>query len=165
MLSIALSMLLSGGQAGSPEAALTGPVIEEKTVSTSVVETYIAGIEPRFAATVRALDAAMMSVHADFTTRISYGLLLYALPGAPLSQWTCAIGVTSKLVNLRFLYGFLFDDQHHVLRAGAGILRTIDFAPEQELDMHMVTDYVKQAVARFDDYKAYARSQKQATSR
>jgi hypothetical protein len=131
-------------------------------VSDSARDTFIAGIEPRFAPLVLALDAAVMGVRPDFGARISYGLLIYSLPGEQLSHWTCAIGVTSKLVCLRFLYGYLFNDPLGVLRAGTGILRTIDFAPGQDLDVQLVADYVKEAVAKLDDFKAYERDQRRA---
>lgn len=48
----------------------------------------------------------------------------------------------------------LLDDPRGVLRAGTGILRTMDFASREDIDARVVTDYVKEAVSRLDEFKA-----------
>ncbi len=70
----------------------------------------------------------------------------------------CAIGVTKNAVCLPFLFGALLDDPRGVFRAGTSkILRTIDFASVEEVDAHLVADYVNEAVSRLDYFKAHVR--------
>ena len=51
----------------------------------------------------------------------------------------------------------LLDDPRRVLRAGSSVLRTWDFALDEVVDRAAVGAYVREAVARYDDYKANAR--------
>lgn len=122
-------------------------------MSGSVRDSYIASIDPAFVPAVLALDSAVMAVRADFDTRISYKMLNYALDG-DFRHWICAIRVTKKAFQLRFLYGVLLDDPRGVLRGGTGILRTIDFASREDIDAQLVADYVSDAVSRLDEFKA-----------
>ncbi len=130
-------------------------------MSDSERETYIKGIDTRFVPLVLALDRAVLAARPDFDTRISYQMLTYALAG-DFRHWICAIGVTRKVVCLRFLFGVLLDDPRGVLRAGTGILRTIDFASVDEVDAQLVADYVNEAIARLDTFKAQDRDRRGA---
>ena len=122
-------------------------------MSGSVRDSYIAGIDPAFAPAVLALDSAVMAVRDDFDTRIYYRMLTYALDG-DFRHWIRAIDAHKKPFKLRFLYGVLLDDPRGVLRAGTGILRTIDFASREDIDAQLVTDYVREGVSRLNEFKA-----------
>lgn len=120
-------------------------------------DTYIATLGPVFAPAVLALDAAILAVRGDFGTRFSYGILLYGL-GGDFRHWVCAIdcgrpGAAKETVRVRFLYGALLDDPRGVLRAGSSTLKTIDFTSPDEIDVELVTEYVREAVPRLDEFK------------
>ena len=122
----------------------------------TVRDTFIEGIDPRLAPAVLAIASAVRAADGEFDTRISYKMLMYAL-GGDFRHWVCAIGVTSKVVSLRFLYGALLEDPRGVLRAGSSHLSTIDFDPLEEVDAQLVTDYVNEAVAKHANAKAHDR--------
>lgn len=67
-----------------------------------------------------------------------------------------AIGPVKEAVGLRFLYGVLLDDPRQVLRAGSSKLKTWDFAIGDSVDAAAVGAYVKEAVAKYGNYKAYS---------
>jgi hypothetical protein len=82
---------------------------------------------------------------------------LIAEPGALDGDWrfwVTAISPAKKGVGLRFLYGVLLDDPRHVLRAGSSVLKTWDFALGDAVSPAAVGAYVKEAVAKYGDYKA-----------
>jgi hypothetical protein len=116
-------------------------------------EAYLASIDSALAPAVLALDRAVMAAGAPFDARFSYKMLMYSL-GGDLRHWVCAIGTSKKGIHLRFLYGVLLDDPRGVLRAGTSTLKTIDFAALADIDTELVTDYVREAVARYDEFKA-----------
>lgn len=123
-------------------------------MTTAARDAYIAGIDPAFAPAVLALDGTIMAVRADFDTRFSYGILLYAL-GSDFRRWIVAIdcgrpGAAKRAVHVRFLYGVLMDDPRRVLRPGTSTLRTIDFKSPEDIDVGLVTEYVIEAVARLE---------------
>lgn len=124
-------------------------------------ETFIADIDERFVPIVLALDRAVLGAGHALDTKISYQMLTYALAG-DFQHWICAIGVTKKAVCLRFLFGVLLTDPRGILRAGTGILRTLDFKVGEEVDAQLVTDYVREAVSRLDDFKASVRKPRAA---
>lgn len=133
-------------------------------MSDSARETYIANIDPALVPAVLELDRAVMAACPELDSKISYQMLTYALKG-DFRHWICAIDLgpprpagTKKALHVRFLYGVLLDDPRHVLRAGKSILRTIDFASPEDVDTQLVTDYVREAVSRLDQYKAQADS-------
>lgn len=115
-------------------------------------ETYFESIDSEFLPAVRLLDRLVTDVGPQLETRVAYGILVYSLPEAKRSQWICAVSVTTKGAQLRFLYGYLLDDPRGVLRAGTGILRTIDFASADEIDEQLVTDYVTRALEKWDEF-------------
>jgi hypothetical protein len=127
-------------------------------MTTAARDAYIAGIDLAFAPAVLALDTAIMAVRGDFETRFSYGILLYAL-GGDFRRWIVAIdcgrpGAAKKAVHVRFLYGVRMNDPRHVLRPGTSTLRTIDFKSPEEIDPGLVTEYVREALARLDGSKS-----------
>src|SRR5664280_2395124 len=131
----------AGGAAPAPPAAL---------------ETYLGGVDPAATPLVLALDGVIREAHPDFDVAVKYRILMYALHG-DWRTWVCAIDAGRKSVGLRFLYGVLLDDPLRVLRAGSSVLETWDFAFDQVVDRAAVGAYVREAVARYDDYKANTR--------
>ena len=123
----------------------------------SALESYLAGVDPGSAPLVRALDDAIRAARADFTVAIKYKILMYALEG-DWRTWVCAIDASRKGVCLRFLYGVLLDDPRGVLRAGSSVLKTWDFAAGDAVDPAAVGAYVSDAVAKYPEYKANART-------
>jgi hypothetical protein len=121
-------------------------------VDSSALETYIGGVDVAVPLVV-ALDAAIRKAHPEFDVAIKYRILTYALHG-DWRTWVCAIDATRKGVCLRFLYGVLLDDPHRVLRAGSSVLKTRDFAFDEDIDPASVGAYVADAVARYGAYKA-----------
>lgn len=127
-------------------------------------DAFVAGIEPRFAPLVEALDRAVLGTGIAFDSAVRYRMLTYGL-GGDFRNWICAIDATprrsGKAVCIRFLFGFLLDDPGHVLRgAKTSPLRTLDVASLDELDAGLVADYVTEAVARLDAFKSGERAQR-----
>lgn len=121
----------------------------------SALETFLAGIDARFVPIVQALDGAVLRARPDFDTVIKYRMLTYTLNN-DYWRWICAIGVTKHAVCLRFLYGTMLDDPRGVLRAGTSILKTLDITSLEQIDTQLVTDYVSEAVAKYEAFKAQA---------
>jgi hypothetical protein len=125
-------------------------------MSDAALEAYIAGIDTSRAPLVMALDSAIVGAHKELDVAIKYRMLTYAL-GGDFYRWICAIDAhPRKAVCLRFLYGVLLDDTRQVFRgAPTSILRTIDFASIEQFDAQLVTGYVRDAVSKFDQFKAH----------
>jgi hypothetical protein len=121
-------------------------------VADSPLETYLAGQHPVVAPVVRALDAAIRTAHQDLDVAIKYKMLMYTLRG-DWRTWVVAIGTTSKVIALRFLYGVLLDDPRGVLRSGTSVLKTWDFSFDATVDADAVGAYVSEAVAHHAEYK------------
>jgi hypothetical protein len=119
----------------------------------SALETYLAGVDAAAAPLVVALDRAVRKANPGFDVTIKYGILMYALRG-DWRTWICAIDARRKSVALRFLYGVLLKDSRRVLRAGTSVLKTWDFAVDEGVDQAAVGDYVTEAIAKYDEYKA-----------
>ena len=122
---------------------------------TGPLDEYLSGIDPAAAPVVKSLDAAVRAAYPDFTVAIKYRILMYSL-GGDWRNWVCAINAAKKSVGLQFLYGVLLDDPRRVLRAGTSVLKTWDFGFDADVDPAAVGAYVKEAVARYGDYKANA---------
>jgi hypothetical protein len=122
----------------------------------AALETYCAGIDPVARPLVVTLDGIIREAQPAFDVLIKYRILMYALHG-DWRTWVCAIDASRKAVCLRFLYGVLLDDNRRVLRAGSSVLKTWDFAFDEVVDRAAVGAYVREAVARYPDYKANAR--------
>jgi hypothetical protein len=141
---------MNDGGAG-PNAGEPGP--NSGGAGPAALETYLGGVDPAAAPIVVALDGIIREVHPGFDVAIKYRILMYALHG-DWRTWVCAIDASRKSVGLRFLYGVLLDDPLRVLRAGSSVLETWAFAFDQVVDRVAVGAYVREAVARYDEYKA-----------
>ena len=130
--------------------------MNESGAAPAALETYLGAVDPAAAPVVIALDAAIREAHPGFDVAIKYRILMYALNG-DWRTWVCAIDATRKAVCLRFLYGVLLDDNRRVLRSGSSVLKTWDFAYDDVVDRGAVGAYVREAVARYGDYKANTR--------
>jgi hypothetical protein len=119
------------------------------------LEEYLASIDEWSHPTVRALDAAVRSVEPEFDIAVKYRLLMYTLE-KKWREWVVAIGTTKNTVQLRFLWGVIMDDPRQVLRAGSSILMTWDFPDGAEVDAAAVAGYVREALAKRDEFLANA---------
>lgn len=120
----------------------------------SVLTTYLATVDPERAPTVVELDRIVLATCPEINTKISYGQLAYTL-GDRWSEWICAIDAKPKgSIAFRFLYGVLLDDPRGVLRCGTGPLCSIDIPDGSAVDTALVADYLRDAVAKFDRFKA-----------
>jgi hypothetical protein len=120
----------------------------------SVQQTYIAGVEAARVPIVETLDRAIQRAGADFDVAIKYRILMYTLD-ADWRHWVVSIDAHPKRgVALRFLNGTKLDDPGHLLRPGSSTLMTLDFASLGEVDTGLVTDYVRDAVAKHPDFVA-----------
>jgi hypothetical protein len=103
---------------------------------------------------LRDVDPAIRAAHAGFDVGIYYRQLTYAI-GGDFKRWVVAIGGTKKGPALRFLYGRLLSDPRGLFRGAANSpLRTIDIASVGNVDHQMVADYVREAVSKFEEFKA-----------
>jgi hypothetical protein len=127
--------------------------VQDKRMTSSPLDTYLAGLDPRAAAQVSAVDSAVRGAHPGFDVAIKYRLLTYALDG-DWRTWVCAINAGSRGVALRFLYGVLLEDPLGVLRPGSSVLMTWDIGYDDALDLAGIGAYVQQAVGRYPQYKA-----------
>jgi hypothetical protein len=122
--------------------------------ATSALAGYLDGLDPETAAAVRVLHEAVVATHPAFDVAVKYRMLTYAI-GADWRRWVCAIDAhPRKGIGLRFLYGVLLPDPRHVLRGGTSVLMTWDLAPGEPVDRAAVGEYVREAVARYPDYRA-----------
>jgi hypothetical protein len=121
----------------------------------SALETYLAGIDPSAAQLVIALDKAIRTASPGFDVAIKYRMLMYGLHG-DWHTWVCAIGASTKVIALRFLYGVLLEDPRRVLRGGSSVLMSWDFGFGDAVDSETIGAYVKEAVRKYDEYKANA---------
>lgn len=114
----------------------------------SPADAFVQSVDARFAPIVEALDRAVRTARPDLDAKVSYGMLMYTRD-AEFRNWVCAIGVTTKLVCLRFLHGDQLSDPAALLRPGTSTLSTIDFAPGDPVDAEMLAGYVQQAAANW----------------
>ena len=122
-------------------------------MGSAAFDAYVAGIEPRTLPLVTALHAAVEAAGAGLDVAIKYRLLMYAL-GADWRHWVCAIDARPGRASLKFLYGVLLEDAGRVLRPGTSVLMSWDFAAGDSIDSDAVTAYVREAVARYPEYRA-----------
>jgi hypothetical protein len=113
-------------------------------VSDTALDAYLERVEPRFVPIVRALAAAIEAAAPELLAWSSYGMLLHGRE-AHRREWVCAVGTSSKAVNLRFLRGDLLSDPAGVLRAGSSTLKTIDYRTLEDVDADLVRSYVREA--------------------
>ncbi len=122
-------------------------------MSDAIRDSYIERIDARFAPLVTQLDGLVRRAGPELQSDIRYGIILYGLQG-DFRTWVCAVSVTTKVVNLRFLYGVLLDDPGHLLRKGSATLCNLDYAPGTQVDEQIVLDYVREAIGKYTDFKA-----------
>ena len=108
---------------------------------------YLASVRPDAHEAVRTLAGAVEAAGIDFDQRHTYGLLVYTFERR-WHAWVVAIGVTAKVINLRFLFGQQLDDPAGLLRPGSTTAATIDFRSAADIDAAVVTAYVREAAAR-----------------
>ena len=111
------------------------------------LDEYLATIRPDARDTVAALARAVQAAGADFDCKVTYKMLVYTFD-ARWHRWVVAIGVSSKVVNLRFLHGKSLDDPAGLLRLGSTTAAQIDYAAADAVDEELVTAYVREAVAK-----------------
>jgi hypothetical protein len=126
-------------------------------MAASPLEEYLATQDPSVHPVVTALHEAVVAAAPDLQVAVKYKMLMYSVEGR-WRTWTCAVGTTSKVVALRFLYGVILDDPLGVLRAGSSVLMTWDFPlhDPSAVDARAVGGYVRDAVAKYPDYLADA---------
>jgi hypothetical protein len=122
-------------------------------MSASARQTYIAGVDTDRVPIVEALDRAVMAAGAEFEVAIKYRMLMYSL-GGDYRHWVCAIGETTKIICLRFLYGTWLEDPQGLLRAGSSTLMTLDYTTLEDVDTALVTEYVREAVSKYAAFVA-----------
>ncbi len=125
------------------------------TMSESIRDRYMETVDPRFGAIITLLDEVVRSAAPALAPRISYGILMYGLNG-DYRNWVCAISATKKVVTLRFLWGNLLEDKAKLLRAGSTTIGNLDYASLEQVDVAVVEAYVREAVAKYDAFKANA---------
>lgn len=123
-------------------------------MSDATRDAYLATVDPRFVAIVRALDDAVTAAQPGLDTRVAYGALTYALDG-DFRHFICAVGATKKAAALRFPFGSLLDDPHGLLVAGGSpLLRSVYFRLPEEVEPEVLGAYVRQAGAHLEEYRA-----------
>ena len=113
------------------------------------IEAYLAMVRADAHDTVRVVTAAIAAAGADLDCKITYRMLVYTFD-ARWHHWVVAIGVSSKAVNLRFLYGQRLDDPAGRLRPGSTTAATMDLESVADVDAALITAYVTEAVAKHD---------------
>lgn len=120
---------------------------------TTLLEEYLAGIDPAKADLVVELDRLVRAAAPELDVAIKYRMLTYALD-ANWWRWVAAIGVTKQAVNLRLLYGTRLESGLGVLRPGSSHLATLDLRPGDPVDGSLVARLVREAVARHPEFLA-----------
>ncbi len=124
-------------------------------MTTEARDTYLAAVDPAFRPVAETLARVVTAAAPELTGRMAYGMLMYVAGKDPRNV-VCAVGVTSKVVTLRFLFGAWLSDELGRLRPGSSHLSSIDFKPEMAVDEAAVTAYVRAAASRHEELKARA---------
>lgn len=119
----------------------------------SPLERYLATKEPSWRPLARELDRLIIAAGPALRPRMSYGMVLYSL-GTDKARWVVGIDVRATTVVVRFLWGVLLADPKRVLRGGTSTLMNLDLAAAEDLDGELLSDLVRQAVARYPDHVA-----------
>jgi hypothetical protein len=121
----------------------------------NLLQEFVQSAGPDFAAAVERIDAAIASTGLDLSQAIKWGQLTYARNG-DFHHWICAVKITKKFVGLTFHFGGLLDDPAGVLIAGTSkFMRKIEYRAPAEVDPRVVRDFVAQAAARLEYFKAH----------
>ena len=113
----------------------------------SPLEAYLAAVRPDARETVAALAQAVDAAGEAFDCKVTYQMLVYTY-AARWHEWVVAIGVSSKVVNLRFLHGQELDDPAGLLRPGSTTAAQIDYASLDDVDPAVVTAFVREAAQK-----------------
>jgi hypothetical protein len=122
-------------------------------VTDTPLDELLARSDPAWAPLARQIDRLITGVAPQLMPRLAYGMLVYSL-GTDKAAWIVAVDVRPRVVVVRFLAGTLLDDPRHLLRGGTSTLMNLDLASPEALDPAALQDLVRQAVARYPDYKA-----------
>ncbi len=122
-------------------------------MGSAALDAYVAGIDPGVVPLVTALDGAVRAGGPDLDVAIKYRLLMYGIR-ADWRHWICAIDARAGRASLKFLFGVLLDDPRRVLRPGSSVLMSWDFAAGDSIDREAVAAYVREAVAKYPEYRA-----------
>ena len=136
------------------------------TAGSAGLSDYLALIDPALAPAVRKVHRAVRAAGAPLEAAVKWQMLTYAFKG-DWRHWVCALDVgrsgmkgfagkvpADRALHLRFLYGVLLDDPGGRLRAGSSILKTLDFPSPAEVDVALVTAFVRDAAERFKEFRA-----------
>lgn len=121
--------------------------VEDGATPGDPLDDFLAAVRTDAHEVVRALAAAIEAAGADFDRRVTYRMLVYTFEQR-WHHWVVAIGVSNKVVNLRFLHGRQLDDRAGVLRPGSTTAATADFRTAADVDPELVTSYVREAVEK-----------------
>ncbi len=110
------------------------------------LQDYLPTVREDARETVRILARAVETAGEDFDVKLTYRMLVYTFE-AKWHRWVVAIGVSSKSVNLRFLYGKELSDPAGLLRPGSTTAAQIDYRTAADVDPELVTAYVREAAA------------------
>ena len=125
------------------------------TASEEALEVFLGRSDPVAAPLIRTLDGIVHQVRPSIDSRISYGMLMYAVDG-DLRHWPIAIDARPRKVSLRFHYGVRMSDPLHVLRGGSSVLSTWDFLPTAAIDTAAVAAYVGETLDQYPQNLATA---------
>ncbi len=101
---------------------------------------------------MRELDAAIRGAAPELESALKYRILMYSL-NSDWRTWIAAINVRKNGISLQFLYGVLLADPRKVLRKGTSVLMTWDLAFGESVDAAAVGEYVREAIAKYPEYK------------
>lgn len=121
---------------------------------TDLPQEFIQSASPDFAAIARLIDAAIHAAGLNLSRAVKWGQLTYARDG-DFHHWICAVRLTKNYVGLTFHFGGLLDDPAGVLIAGSSkFMRKLEYRAPEEVDPRVIADFVVQAAAKLDYFKA-----------
>jgi hypothetical protein len=84
---------------------------------------------------------------------VKWNQLVFAV-NSDFHHWICSISVTKKYVGLNFHFGSYLTDCSNILKAGSSrFLRQIQISSLSEIDEPAITDLLRQAVNKLDEFK------------
>lgn len=120
-----------------------------------LLQAFTQSASPAVAAIVERIDAAIRSPGLELDRAVKWGQLTYAQDG-DFHHWICAVRITRHFVGLSFHFGGLLNDPAGILIAGGSkFLRKIEYRRAEEVDPNVIRDFVAQAIAKLDDFRAH----------